>query len=111
MSEPQRPQVVLDYHGVLAAHPEITKSLGIAHVIPYHPGASNPRYYMCDSIALYADRGDNLDQLYMTARQSAPLAHQAIFFGEGAPNIDSRSKNACVVCADRDIWQRQKYIC
>lgn len=102
------PKVILDYSGYLAENPGAKEELGDVLIIPYNPGKSRPTYSMCDTVAMVASPGDDLDVLYRQAKSAAPLCGQAIFYGRGG---DPSREGACAVCVDRNIRFRQKHLC
>ena len=104
----RNPRVVLDYSGYLLSHPESMEELGDVLVIPYTPGASHPSY-MCDTVAIETQQGDDLNDLFDRAKRAAPFAYQAIFYGKEASMFGSRE--TCAVCVDRNQRFRQKHLC
>lgn len=93
---PSESKVVLNYDNV----PGLENRYPGAVIQPYNPGNSHAKYYMADTVFMYAKKGMSNEQMIQMARNAAPLAEKVVIDGvRDGLSHDIPHNNAPFMCA------------
>ena len=85
---PSESRVILNYDNI----PGLENRYRNAVIQPYYPGRSHARYYMADTVHMVKREGMTRNQMYMLAKDAAPLARRLVI--DGIPdNISHDNKS------------------